>query len=381
MICNDKALYEAAYRSMDGFEGKVLLCMGDFRQLLPIVANGKAEEIIQACIRQSYLWYEFQVLTLTINMRLKAMEDELTSFIESGDIDAEQCAIAQEDLRSQRAYGDLIMEVGEAQDSHMDKDVLNENSDECSQVIRFQTIPYILSGDVEKVLHFLYPNGFDPTIVSRSCVLAATNERCQMWNELIQSEMNGNELHICEAKDTLCEVDDLKGNIRRMLTPSVLEKFNRNGFPPHYLSLKVGDVCLIMRNLSQRFGLATNTRVRILQINTFCVRVETFDSPPRQVTIPRITFYFKLPFGQSFTMKRVQFPLQLAYCMTYNKSQGQTLDRVVVDILHQPFTHGHLYVILSRVTAYNSIVFFCSEDELLDDAPVVTNVVYKSVLL
>jgi ATP-dependent DNA helicase PIF1 len=321
------------------------------------------------------------VLTLTTNMRLKAMEDKLMQYLQSPNIDEDEAGHARRELNSQKAYGDLIMEVGNSCNQHMDKDVLNEDSTSSSQTIRFATIPYLLSNDPRKVFQFLYPNGFDPNIISRSCVLAATNVQCIAWNELIQNEMNTNELHICEAKDTLCEVDDLKGNIRRMLTPAVLERFNKNGFPPHFLSLKVGDVCLILRNMSQRFGLATNTRVRILQINTYSIRVQTFESTPRQVTIPRITFYFKLPFGQSFTMKRIQFPLQLAYCMTYNKSQGQTLDRVVVDITHQPFTHGHLYVILSRVTAYNSIVFFCTEDQLLDDAPVVTNIVYKEVLL
>jgi hypothetical protein len=37
MIFNHKELYEAAYDAARGFTGKVLICMGDFRQILPAV--------------------------------------------------------------------------------------------------------------------------------------------------------------------------------------------------------------------------------------------------------------------------------------------------------------------------------------------------------
>ena len=52
-----------------------------------------------------------------------------------------------------------------------------------------------------------------------------------------------------------------------------------------------------------------------------------------------------------FEFKRRQFPIRLAFATTINKSQGQTLRRVAL-LLEQPvFTHGQLYVGLSRVGA------------------------------
>jgi ATP-dependent exoDNAse (exonuclease V) alpha subunit len=46
--------------------------------------------------------------------------------------------------------------------------------------------------------------------------------------------------------------------------------------------------------------------------------------------------------------RRAQFPLRLAYVkLTFNKSQGKTLSRAVVD-LRNPSRHGQLYVALSR---------------------------------
>jgi hypothetical protein len=96
-----------------------------------------------------------------------------------------------------------------------------------------------------------------------------------------------------------------------------------------------------------------------------------------------------MPYGKSYQLTRRQFSLCLAYTMTYNKSQSQTLPKVllVLNITSPPFSHGQLCIALSRVRDYNNIKFYVAEDQLMQSnisltgfMPTVDNIVYEDVL-
>ncbi|XP_076029300.1 uncharacterized protein LOC143018082 [Oratosquilla oratoria] len=51
--------------------GKVFVCAGDFRQILPVIRGGGKNEELEHCIKSSYMWNDLTKLELTENVRLK----------------------------------------------------------------------------------------------------------------------------------------------------------------------------------------------------------------------------------------------------------------------------------------------------------------------
>jgi len=81
-----------------------------------------------------------------------------------------------------------------------------------------------------------------------------------------------------------------------------------------------------------------------------------------------------IPSNLHFKFKRIQFHVKLAFAMTINKAQGQTLNVARIDLRVQCFSHGQLYVALSRVTSAFNLYIFASDPEKVD------NVVYKETV-
>ena len=82
-----------------------------------------------------------------------------------------------------------------------------------------------------------------------------------------------------------------------------------------------------------------------------------------------------------FKLKRKQFPVRLSFSMTINKAQGQTIPNVGVYLPESVFSHGQLYVALSRgISRSNTKVLVKPVKKFNQDGVYISNVVYKEVL-
>ena len=347
-VSNNKDIFESVQRSLSMCSKQIFVCAGDFRQILPVVKRGSETDCIAACISSSIYWPQFEIMKLSINMRLSLIGSHTN--------------IYSPHYKRQKEYADSILAIGEGRDDKYSI-ILNTDCSGSIMKVGLSMMKYFLDDNVESALSWLYPNGFNIDDMQRTCILASKNDSVDIWNEIVQNINPEQHIHQLASHDYLCDVDDPFGYLASCLNEDVLNTFNANGVPKHILKLKVNDICIVTRSLKAS-EIATNSRVRIISISSRIIKAELLNDSKRIVLIPRIRFKFKLDYGESYQMMRCQFPLRLAYCMTYNKSQSQTFSRILQDAIGEPFTHGHLYVAMSRITNCDNIRLFITKDQL-----------------
>ena len=121
---------------------------------------------------------------------------------------------------------------------------------------------------------------------------------------------------------------------------------------------------ILLRNIDADAGLCNGTRLILLEVRDklLSCRIATGTHSGETVFLPRMDLE---PSPAQFPIKftRTQFPIKPAFAMTINKSQAQTLGLVGVFLKDQVFTHGQLYVALSRVGAPSALRILCHHDE------------------
>eukprot|EP00794_Sanderia_malayensis_P001220 gene1220-biopygen449 len=128
------------------------------------------------------------------------------------------------------------------------------------------------------------------------------------------------------------------------------------GMPLHSLQLKFGTTIILLRNIEPAKGLCNGTRliVRDLKQHIITAEIITTQNKGQYVILPRITMTCQdssLP----ISMARKQFQVRLAYCLTNNKAQGQSLTHVGIYLPEPVFAHGQLYVAISRAQSFSGL--------------------------
>jgi ATP-dependent DNA helicase PIF1 len=158
-----------------------------------------------------------------------------------------------------------------------------------------------------------------------------------------------------------------------------------NGLPPQILKFKINCPIILLRNIDPANGLYNGTRllVRGFMRNTIDAEIVLGQHAGKRVFLPRIPLCPSD--GETFPFKfmRKLFSIRLSFAMIINKAQCQTIPNVGVYLSDPVFSHGQLYVALSRATSRNNIKILA--DQVKKDGSQSTrtftkNIVYQEVL-
>ncbi len=206
----------------------------------------------------------------------------------------------------------------------------------------------------KQLIDFTFPNlssCSDFKSLFNRIIITPTNKKVDEINEIATNLIPGL-LHEIKSRDTL-----IADSQQAKFPTEFLNSLSISGLPPHSLKLKIGQPIMLMRNINPAEGLCNGTRLTIIKIYTRLIEAEITigDYAGTRVLIPRMSLVpsdSNLPFD----FERCQFPIRPAFCMTINKSQGQTLDFISIWLGDDHvFTHGQLYVAMSRVSALENI--------------------------
>ena len=322
------------------FGGIPTVLGGDFLQTLPVVKRGNRSDIVHACILSSPLWPVISpnILRLHQNMRLG-----------SNPADREFAIWLR-----QLARGDL-------------------NEDD---VVTLPPFLLCSSNSMEELITHTYPaihTSQQDSYFQHRCMLCPRNGDVRELNDTILHSFPSAVLDLWSVDKAInpdnphVVLDNYPPEFLRSQTPS--------GFPPAHLKLKLGCPVIVLRNLQPKQGVCNGTRGIVTRMTRRVLELRLFDG--NYVLIPRIKLIYidrELPYH----LHRWQFPVSLAFAMTINKAQGQSFHTVGIDLRNPTFTHGQLYVALSRGRSASSIKCIIDPRNTTHQT---TNVVFREVVL
>ncbi len=189
------------------------------------------------------------------------------------------------------------------------------------------------------------------TYIIERAILTPLNEHVDAFNKLINDKyaFTKHDGSLAQHRVYYNADSAVHGEQHGIYPTEFLNTLNFSGIPPHELHLQEGCPIILLRNMTS--GLANGIGFIVIQLMQHVIEAEVATGPTKgqRVFIPRLSITPSDTKRMPFTLRRRQFLVVPAFAMTINKAQGQTLKMVSIFLPKPVFTHGQLYVAMSRI--------------------------------
>jgi hypothetical protein len=343
--CLDCTLHDLLNFDAD-FGGITMLFGGYFRQTLPVVPHGSREQIVGATFCRSHIWPKLRIFHLKTNMWLG------------------------QDLASDE-FAKWLLEIGAGKGTDRDGTVTLPICMRCAN----NNVQSLINALYSPVLFPGHPPVDDSSFLECT-ILSAKNTGVDEINTTILNLFPGDKAVFTSADSVTERYNYIPVEFLHTLTPS--------GFLLHTLEVKAGAPLMLLCNLNPSEGLYNGTRMILLSWTTRVLRCRILRDGVNEAHLDNLNTVLISHMTLDATSKdnpiplrHRQFPVCLAFAMTINKAQGQSVKWVGLNLCTPMFSHGQLYVALSCCTHPESVYAIFPEHE---EGSKTTNVVYTEVL-
>ncbi|XP_073039060.1 uncharacterized protein [Primulina eburnea] len=299
------------------FGGKTMVFGGDFRQVLPVVKRGSKAEQIAASISRSTFWHSVKIIHLQQNMRF------------AQDID----------------FSKFLLRIGDGLQHTVNRDFIKLPDSIIIPWEGEQSIQILIDSVFLNMINHVNDENY---MVDRA-IITPKNVDVDNINQMLIMKFPGEEKEYTSW-------DSVEGDNHNLFQEEFFNSLCPSGLPSHKIILKVGSPIMLLRNVAPELGLCNGTRLICRSLGRNFINAEIITGPHNGTRF----FLHRMPLksednsGLPFELTRRQFPIRLSFALTINKAQGQTIPNIGVFLRNHVFSHGQLYVALSRGVSQNS---------------------------